>query len=59
LDILLQHKTLFNGTLGHWYDSPYNIELKEGVEPYHAKPYPVPMIHEAILKAEVDRLCTV
>jgi hypothetical protein len=53
LDLLLQHKNLFNGTLGHWYDSTYNIELKEGVvEPYHAKPYSVPRIHEATLKAE-------
>ena len=36
--------------LGHWYDSAYNIEIKEGVEPYHAKPYPVPRIHKATLK---------
>ena len=59
LNLLLQHENLFNGTLGHWYDSAYNIELREGVEPYHAKPYPVPRIHEATLKAEVERLCTV
>ena len=42
LVLLLQRENLFNGTLGHWYDSAYNIELKEGVETYHAKPYPVP-----------------
>ena len=48
---LLQHENVTSGTLGHWYDSGYNIELKEGVEPYHAKPYPVPRIHEATLKA--------
>jgi hypothetical protein len=59
LNLLLQHANLFNGTLGHWYDSAYNIELREGVEPYHAKPYPVPRIHEATLKAEVEQLCTV
>ena len=27
LKLLLQHETLFSGTLGHWYDSEYNIEL--------------------------------
>ena len=59
LDLLLQNENLFNGTLGHWYDSAYNIELKEGATPYHAKPYPVPRIHEATLKAEVERLCVV
>ena len=59
LDLLLQNENLFNGTLGHWYDSAYNIELKEGATPYHAKPYPVPRIHEATLKAEVERLCQV
>mgnify|MGYP000364675529 CR=1 FL=1 len=31
LNLLLQHDNLFSGTLGHWYDSVYNIELKEGV----------------------------
>ena len=59
LNLLLQHENLFSGTLGHWYDSAYNIELKEGVEPSQAKPYPVPKVHEATLKAEVERLCTI
>ena len=54
LKLLLQHENLFNGTLGNWYDSAYNIELKQGAEPYHAKPYPVPRIHEATLKQEVE-----
>ncbi len=59
LKLLLQHVHLFSSTLGHWYDSQYNIELKEGVEPYHAKAYPVPRVHEATLKEEVERLCKV
>jgi hypothetical protein len=59
LDLLLQHENVFNGIPGHRYDSAYNIEVKEGIEPHHAKPYPVPRIHEATLKAEVDRLCTI
>ena len=59
LKFLLQHENLFNGTLGHWYDSQYNIELKEGIEPYHAKAYHVPRVHKATLKEEVERLCKV
>ena len=59
LELLIKNENLFNGTLGNWYDSAYNIDLKEGAEPYHAKPYPVPRVHEATLKAEVERLCTI
>jgi hypothetical protein len=60
LNLLLQHGNLYNGTCGHWYyDSAYNIELKDGLEPYHARPHPVPRVHKATLKAEVDCLCQV
>ena len=47
---------LFDGTLGTWQKEPYNIELKEGVKPYHSRPFPVPKIHEHTLKVELDRL---
>ena len=33
---------LFDGTLGQWKGSDYEIELKPGVTPYHARAYPVP-----------------
>jgi RNase H-like domain found in reverse transcriptase/Reverse transcriptase (RNA-dependent DNA polymerase)/Retroviral aspartyl protease len=58
LHLLEKHEDLFDGTLGHWKDRPYDIKLKEGAKPYHARPYPVPKIHEATLKMEVDRLCS-
>ena len=32
------------------------IELKEDAKPYHAKSFPLPNIHEPILKKEVERL---
>ena len=35
---------------------PYDIKLKPGTKPYHAKPFPIPHIHEAKLRAEVQRL---
>jgi hypothetical protein len=48
---------LFDGTLGKWTGEPYHIELKPSAIPYHARPYPVPRIHEQTLRKEVDRLC--
>ena len=32
------------------------MQLKDNVEPYHAKPFPVPHAYEATLKTEVERL---
>ena len=54
--LLSKYEHLFDGTLGTWQKEPYNIELKEGVKPYHSKPFPVPKIHEHTLKVELDRL---
>ena len=47
---------MFDGTLGTYTGSDYKIELQEGVKPYHAKPFPIPRIHEETLRKEVDRL---
>ena len=58
LEVLLtKYKDLFDGTLGHWKEENYDIELKPDVEPYHARPYPIPKAYEKTLKLEVDRLC--
>ena len=37
---------MFNGALGNYSGSEYRIELLEGAKPYHAKPFPIPKIHE-------------
>ena len=55
--LLTAFADLFDGTLGKWRGRDYNIELKEGATPYHARPYPIPKIHEQTLRMEVDRLC--
>ena len=34
-----------------------HLELKEDVAPKHHKAFPVPKIHEMILKKELGRLC--
>jgi Retroviral aspartyl protease len=57
LKLLQLHEPLFDGTLGHWKGQPYDIKLRDGIKPYHARPYPIPKVYEATLKMEVDRLC--
>jgi hypothetical protein len=42
--------------LGSWKGEEYNIELKPGAMPYHARAYPIPKVHEATLRIEVERL---
>ena len=54
--ILTKHETLFDGTLGTWKDELYDIELKPDAKPYHARSFPIPRVHEATLRHEVDRL---
>ncbi len=49
LSLLLDYKSLFDGTLGDWNRPPVSIELKEGAKPYHGRPYPIPQIHKATL----------
>jgi hypothetical protein len=55
--LLKRYESLFDGTLGQWKGEDYDIELKEGATPYHARPFPIPRIHEQTLRHEVDSLC--
>jgi hypothetical protein len=57
--LLEKYKELFDGTVGTWKGEKYDIELKEGVKPYHAKAYPIPKAYEAVLQMEVKRLCKI
>jgi hypothetical protein len=60
LSLLLKFEELFNGTLGDWnLLPPVSFELKEGMKPYHGRPYPIPQIHKAALMKEIDRLCSI
>ena len=56
LALLKRHEVLFDGQLGTWKGDPVQIELKEGAVPYHARAFPVPHIHEATMKKDLDRL---
>ena len=54
---LKQYEDLFDGTLGKWKMGACEIELQPEATPYHAKAYPIPNIHTATLKMEVECLC--
>ena len=53
---LKKYEDLFDGTLGKWNMGAYEIELKPDATPYHSKAFPIPHIHTATLKLEVERL---
>ncbi len=60
LSVLLKFKLLLDGTLGDWKLPPVSsFELKEGMKPYHDRPYPIPHKHKAILMKEIKQLCNI
>jgi hypothetical protein len=48
--------TLFGGGLGIINIKPVRLELIDGANPYHARPFPVPQSLEATTKTEMKRL---
>eukprot|EP00957_Ditylum_brightwellii_P063155 4793878-Ditylum_brightwellii.AAC.1 len=44
--LLTKFEKLFDGTLGTWKNSKYDIELKLGATPYNKKPYSIPQAYE-------------
>jgi hypothetical protein len=57
--VLLKFEPLFDGTLGDWKLPPVSFELKEGMKPYHGRPYPIPHTHKAVLMKEIKQLCNI
>jgi hypothetical protein len=53
LSVLLRFESLFDGTLGDWKLLLVSFELKEGMKPYHSRPYPIPHKRKAILMKEI------
>ncbi len=59
LSVLLKFEWLINGTLEDWNLPPASFEIKEGVKPYHGRPYPILHKHKAVLMKEIKRLCNI
>jgi hypothetical protein len=54
--LLQQHQSLFSGKLGKYTKRQLHLELKDGAQPIHCKPYPVPKVHEQLFKDEAGYL---
>ena len=52
--IFLIFEYFFDGTLGTWNTAPAELELKDDVKPMCSRPYPVPRVHEAMFRKEVE-----
>ncbi len=59
LSVLLKFEPLFNGTLGDSKLLPVSFELKEGMKPYHGRPYPILHKHKAVLMKKIKQLCNI
>eukprot|EP00804_Cyclotella_cryptica_P023912 CCRYP_010030-RA/>CCRYP_010030-RA protein AED:0.46 eAED:0.55 QI:0/0/0/1/0/0/3/0/182 len=59
LELLQEFEELFSGKLGDWDCKPVSLQLKEGAQPYHGWPFPIPKKHVEITKREVQRLCDI
>ena len=47
--ILEKYKQLFDGSLGKWKNTQYDIELQPNVSPYHTCVFLIPRIHKKSL----------
>ena len=56
LHILETFQSVFDGTLCTWKTPPVNLDLKDDATPMCLRPYPVPRLHKAIFRKEVERL---
>ena len=57
LKLLEKNEDLFDGSLGDWKTETTALELKKGLEPFHAMcAFPVPQMYLGTLKREVDGL---
>lgn len=56
---LRKYTTLFNGKLGKYPNETVHLDVDPSVEPKFQRAYRVPMMHHAVYKGELDRLCEV
>ena len=59
LGCLKRYQDLFDGNLGEWTSPPVNIPLKYKAKIYHARAFPIPVIHIEPLKTYLDILVAI
>ena len=57
--LLLKYEKLFDGTLGEYPGEPMHIDLDSNATPVNLRPYPIPKLHLATFKKELDHLVSV
>ena len=53
---LTEYKDLFKGQVGNLEGMQIKFEFKNGVEPFYAKPYSVPIAHLPLLKQAIQEM---
>ena len=56
-DVLRKYKILFDGKLGCYPHKKNHLDLIDGAQPVHSKPYGVPYQQEELFKQELTCLC--
>ena len=55
--LLEDFEELFDGMLGDWDCEKVSLQLKEGAQPFHGRPFPIPKKHVKTTKMEIQILC--
>jgi hypothetical protein len=56
LQVLEKHQKMFDGTLDVYSHKKFHIDIDPDAKPVHARPYPIPWVHSATFKKELDHL---
>ena len=59
LSSLKRYKDLFDGNLDGWNGPPVEITPKEEASPYHARSYPIPVIHLEAFNKYLNTIVTI
>jgi len=59
LNIFERHPILFSGKLGKYPHQKIHLDIQNNAQPFHAKSYAVPHIHQQVFKDELQRLCQI
>ena len=58
-DILLKYNKLFDGVLKEYPGQPMHIGLQPNASPVYRRPCPIPHVHLATFKKELDHLVAI